>query len=224
MSIRDWVVDKLREGHFDNRQPMTVEALGQLGVKVTRPGRPDAIGYCAEPDSENPLTAGAVRQAATDLPDLGMVIVIRRLVDPEVYDVARTLGIAVETFPDFVKAIDRDDDIAQYVSAEERYLRRRLTATGFVVSISRCGHRAWEVVRRSGLRSLKIVTHDRYELTDDDFIEVLDHYPRIEPDALVITNPNARGFGDRVLRSAERAGVPVYTLGDFLDRIRSPWT
>ncbi|MGH3825200.1 MAG: hypothetical protein ACRDRA_20535 [Pseudonocardiaceae bacterium] len=80
MSIRAWVVMELRK---DSR---AVEAVGEHGVKVLRPGLPDAVAYCVEPDSANPFTADALQDAVDELPQAGMVIVTRRVVDPEVYE------------------------------------------------------------------------------------------------------------------------------------------
>jgi hypothetical protein len=153
-----------------------------------------------------------------------MVIVTRRVVEPDVHERARELEICVDTFGGFNRALGEFDDISQYVHPEETYIRTRLAATRVVTSVIRRGHRAWELERVNGLRPLMIVTHDRYELTDDGFTEILNQYPKLELDALVITNPAARGFGARVVESARWSGVPLYTLNDFLDEIRDPWT
>jgi hypothetical protein len=85
-------------------------------------------------------------------------------------------------------------------------------------------HGGRELERINGVRPLIIVTHDRYELTDDGFTEILNQYPKLDLGALVITNPNAQGFGDRVAKSAQHAGLPLCTLNDFIDEIRKPWT
>lgn len=218
MSIRDWVVVQLRKGGRE------VGVVGEHGVRVVRPNRPDAVAFCVEPDSMSPFTIDALQNAVDELPQAGMVIVTRRIVDPEVYDRARDLKVCVDTFGGFDRALGEFDDISQYVHPEETYLRKRMTATRAVTLVTRRGHRAWELERSNRLRQLMIVTHDRYELTDDGFIEIFNQYPMLNLDALVITNPAARGFGARVVRSAQRAGIPLYTLNDFIDEIRKPWT
>jgi hypothetical protein len=218
MSIRDWVVVQLR------KDARVVETVGEHGVKVLRPGRADAVGYCVEPDSVNSFTADALQDAVNELPDAGMVIVTRRLVDPDVYERARELKVCVDTFGGFTRALDDLNDIAEYVHREEEYIRRRLLATRAVTSMIRRGHRAWELHRINGLRPLMIVTHERYEMTDYEFTAILNQYPKLDLDAFVITNPSARGVGDRVVASAEQAGIPLYLLDDFLTEIRKPWT
>lgn len=218
MSIRDWVVEQLRK---DGR---AAEAVGEHGVKVLRQGRPDAVAFCVEPDSVTPFTVGALQDAVHELPGAGMVIVTRRVVDPEVYDRAGELQVCVDTFGGFGRALEEFDDISQYIHPEERYIRKRMAATRAVTSVTRRGHRAWELERIKGLRPLMIVTHDRYELTNDGFAEILNQYPKVDLDALVITNSNAQGFGDRVVKSAQQAGIPLHTLNDFIDEIRKPWT
>lgn len=218
MSIRAWVVVQLRKGS------RAVEAVGEHGVRVLRAGRAVAVAYCVEADTVNPFTADALQDAVDELPQAGMVIVTRRVVDPEVYDRARELGVCVDTFGGFERALREFDDISKYAHPEEIYIRKRITANRAVTSVIRWGHRAWELQRIKGLRPLIIVTHDRYELTDDGFSEILSQYPKLDLDALVITNPSAQGFGDRVVKSAQQAGVPLYTLNDFIDEIRKPWT
>ncbi|MGH3564692.1 MAG: hypothetical protein ACRDRH_01385 [Pseudonocardia sp.] len=219
MSIRTWVVEQLRK---DSR---AVGAIGEHGVQVLRAGRPDAVAYCVEPDTVNPFTAEALQDAVDELPQVGMVIVTRRVVDPEVYERARKLEVCVDTLGGFTRALMGFDDISQYIHPEESYVRRRMAATKAVMSVTRRGHRAWELGRINGLRPLTIVTHDRYELTDDGFrTEILSQYSNLDLDALVITNSSAQGFGDRVVKSAQQAGVPLYTLNDFIDEIRKPWT
>ncbi|WP_086664256.1 hypothetical protein [Lentzea kentuckyensis] len=216
MSIRDWMIGKLRE----DSKP--AEPLGEHGLLVRRPGRSDAIGYCVEPDSQTPFTVEALHAAVDELPDTRMVIITRRLVDPDVYEEARELGVVVDTFGAFRRAVDDFDDISTYTHRDEDYLHRRLYATRAVTQLKRCGQRAWQIIRTAPLRPLTIVIHDRYELTDEDFGRVLAEYPKLDLDAFVITNSSAQGFGTRVLNTARRARVPLYTLDDFLHGIREP--
>jgi hypothetical protein len=151
-----------------------------------------------------------------------MMIVTRRVVDPEVYDRACELAVCVDTFGGFGRAV-RGSMTSPGTSTQKRSTSG-MAATRAVTSVTRRGHRAWELERIKGPRPLMIVTHDRYELTDDGFTEIPNQYPKLDLDALVITNSSAQGFGDRVMRSAQQAGVPLYTLNDFIGEIRKPWT
>ncbi|MGW6543117.1 hypothetical protein ACWGBH_09705 [Streptomyces massasporeus] len=200
-----------------------VQAVGECGVRVARVGRPGATGYVVEPDSL-PFTAPMLESALEDLPEAGMVIVTRRPVEPDVHSRALELGVCVDTFGGFNRAITFFDDISDYVHPEEAYFRKRMSSTRAVASVSRRGHRAWELQRINGLRSLTVVTHDRYELTDEGFSGILDQYPILDIDALVITNPSAQDFGKRVVTSAREANVPLYRLDDFASKIRDRWT
>ncbi|MGW7595146.1 hypothetical protein, partial [Streptomyces rubiginosohelvolus] len=155
---------------------------------------------------------------------VNMVIMTRRPVDPDVHSRALERGVCVDTFGGFNRAITYFDDISDYVHPEEEYFRKRMAFTRAVVSVIRRGHRAWELQRKNGLRSLTVVTHDRYELTDEGFCKILDEYPSLDIDALVITNPSAQGFGKRVVTSAREANVPLYRLDDFASKIRDTWT
>lgn len=216
MSIRSWVVKQLKESG------RTVQAVGDCGVRVARDGWPDATGYCVEPDSM-PFTVPMLEEALGNLPEVDMVIVTRRPVDPDVHSRALERGVCVDTFGGFNRAIIFFEDLSDYVHPEESYLRKRMFSTRVVLSVTRRGHRAWELRRKNGLRPLTIVTHDRYELTDEGFSGILDEYPSLDIDALVITNPSAQGFGKRVVTSAREANVPLYRLDDFASKIRDTW-
>lgn len=219
MTARDWAVSRLH----DASQPAA--ALGTNGIYVPRQGRPDALGYCAEPNIMDPFTTDHFTQALTDIPDARMIIVFprRHVITTEVYELARKHQICIDTFGAFHSAVIALDDISDYEHEDTRYIRRRLFATRTVTAIKRIGHRAWQIERTQPLRPLTIATHDRYEMTDEEFVGVICQYPALELDALVITNPNTRGFSTRVLASAAKAELPIYTFSDFLDRMRESW-
>lgn len=217
MSVRSWIIKQLAESGE------TVRTVGDCGLVVTRVGRSEATGYVVEPD-RLPFTVSMLELAIEDLPEVGMVIVTRRPVEPDVHSRALELGVCVDTFGGFNRAITFLDDISDYVHPEEVYFRKRMSYTRVVSSVTRRGHRAWELSRTNGLRALTVVTHDRYELTDEGFSGILDEYPNVDIDALVITNPSAQGFGKRVVTSARAVNVPLCTLGDFASKIRDRWT
>lgn len=169
MTIRSWILEQLQKDVDFDRRRITVEPVGEHGVRAVRPGRRDAVGYCVEPDRVNPFTVHALKGAVSELPATGMVVVTRRVVDPEVYQCAPDLGVCVDTFGGFTRAIHGFDDISEYVHPEESYFRRRMSFTRAVTSVIRRGHRAWELRRVNGLRPLTVVSHERYELTDDEF-------------------------------------------------------
>jgi hypothetical protein len=153
-----------------------------------------------------------------------MVIVTRRIVEPEVHLRAPELDVCVDTFGGSTRAIDDFVDISDCVHPEESYFRTQMSATRAVMSVIRRGHRAWGLYRVKGLRSLTVMTHEQYELTDDEFADLLDQDLKLDLDALVVTNSAAQGIGDRVVNSSQQAGVPLYTLNEFASRIRDPWT
>ncbi len=223
MSIRNWVFEQLRKEYQMSHKTWSIEEIGNHGVRVLRPKQTDAIAYCAEPDRVYPFTAADLNDALTEIPLTGMVVVTRRVVDPEVYNQARETKVCVDTFGGLTRALANFEDISNYVHPEETYLRKRLAATRVVTSVTRKGHRAWALERKGDLRTITIVSHDRYELTDEGFTEVLNQYPDIHVDALVVTNPSAQGFGKRVTRTAAQAEIPLRTLDDFLNEIREPW-
>lgn len=217
MSIRSWILNRLTE------DSMRAESVGLQGVRVLRPGQPDAVGYCVEPSAQREFTVAELELAVKDVPQLGMIIITRRAVAPDVYERANELGVSVDTFGGFVRAITFFDDVSQYVHPEENYFKNRIFATRVVSRVDRRGHRAWDIERSRGLRPLTVITHEPYELTDDDLTTLLNQYLNLDIDALVITNPNARGFGERVAKNARQAGIPILTLDQFIGEIRATW-
>ncbi|MCV7229088.1 hypothetical protein [Mycolicibacterium komossense] len=225
MTIRDWIVTQLREqDDFSGKSKISnVEAIGAHGVKVERSGYPDAYAYCVEQGAGTPFSVEDLEAALEELPEAQMVIVTRRSVSPDVYSRSAELGLSVDTFGGFGRALQDFDNISQYVHPEEKYIRRRLAATRVVTSVDRVGHRAWLLTRNVGLRPLSIVTVDRYEMTDEQFGAVIDEYPELTPDALVVTNPSAQGFGERVVKSSKQVCIPLFKIDDFISDIRKPW-
>lgn len=110
MSIWAWVMEQLRKDSQVVKDSRMVEAVGEHGVKVLRMGRPDGCvlrGAGQREPGRRRRPAGRDRRAA----QAGMVIVTRRVVDPEVYDRARELDVGVDTFGGFVRAVGGFDDI-----------------------------------------------------------------------------------------------------------------
>jgi hypothetical protein len=131
MSIRDWAIKQLRK---DSR---VVEAVGEHAIVVRRQGQPDAVAYCVEPDNVNSFTVDALEDVVDQLPQAGMVIVTRRVIEPDVHERARELEICVDTFGGFNRALGEFDDISQYVHPEAKYIRTRMAATRVVTSVTR---------------------------------------------------------------------------------------
>jgi hypothetical protein len=225
MTKRDWVLRKLQE---PSGLPLgvlkEVEGIGQCGLRIRRHERPEAVVYCPEFEGGQPFSAEDLRCAVADLPGLDMVVLVRGTAEPETYRLATELGVAIEHFSDLVKAIINWSDVSEYVHSEENYIRSRLTRTGVVTSVIRCGYRAWHLQRSSGLPRLTVVCTGSYEVTDDELTLLHADYASLEPNVIIVTNPNTRGLGTRVLDTAQRLGTPLVLLNDFVTRIHEPWT
>ena len=220
MTVRDWVISEFRN---DGR---VIAPVGEHGVVVSRAGRPDAVAYCCDYATTTTVSAQTVTHALHELPDTKMIIVFlsRQLVDPDAYDLALDCGVCLDTFGGFTTAVRDYDDISRFQHREEKYLRRRIGATGAVTAVLRKGHRAWRLERVNGLRPLTIITDDKYETTDHEVVRALDRYPKLTPDAFVNTNPSTSGFSGRVVTTTRNAGLRLLTLADFLSVLRDPWT
>lgn len=217
MTIQTWCLKKLNEGG-----QFSASASGCHGIVVKRPREPSVVAYCLD-SSDEPFTSDDLDAALDELPDIQALVVVNRPLDAGVFENARTRELLVATFGHFERALAQTD-ITEFVHPEEQYLRKRLGQRREVTRVTRIGMRAWRIDRRKGLRPLTIVTHDRYEFTDDEMWQLVAQGPGLKVDAFVVTNPNSGGFGSRVVRSAANVGVALCTTNEFLDRLGEPWT
>lgn len=216
MSIQSWCIRKLTAGGS-----YSATGFGTHGLHVKRPGLDDVVAYC--PDSSDvPFTESDLEAAFAEVPEAQALVLVNRPLDAGVFEVAVAEGLLVASFGHFERALGHAD-VTGFVHPEEVYLRRRLTQRSQVAGVSRIGMRAWRVDRTGRLRPLTIITHDRYEFTDDEMWQLIGAHPGVEPDAFVVTNPNTRGFGNRVATSAAGLGVVICTTNEFVARLGKTW-
>ncbi|UJW32707.1 hypothetical protein L3Q67_02635 [Saccharothrix sp. AJ9571] len=219
MNSRDWVVQQLREDEH------VVVPIGDNGLAVSRPGRPDAVAYCCERSTIKIVTTAVVARALIDLPQTQMVLVfLSQQIHTDTYEFAGDHGLAIGTLGNLHGALHSCDNIGTYQDREEAYVRRRMASLRAVTRVRRKGHSAWVLERPGKLRSITIVTSDAYEVTDLEFTNALNQYSTLAPDAFVATSPIVRGFSDRVSATARDAGIKLLTMNDFVRTLREPWT
>lgn len=220
MNSRDWIVEQLRK---DKR---VVTPIGINGLSVSRPGRPDAVAYCCERSTITIVTNDTVRRALHELSQTRMIVIFpsSQEIHPDTYEFVRDRRLAIGTLGGLNGALYECNDIGTYQHGEEKYVRNRLNNSRSVTRVLRKGHRAWVLERSGGLRSLTIITNEEYEVTDFDFIDTLNQYPHLDPDAVVATSPNLQGFSDRVSETARDAGITLVSMNNFVRMLHLPWT
>ncbi|WP_369134241.1 hypothetical protein [Modestobacter sp. I12A-02662] len=210
--IQSWIAGKLDDKY-------NVYLQGEQGLRIERPGAPTAHVYCIEPDEAALFDVEDLEAALTEMPQADFFVIVRRAVAHQAYERAEQLGVCLDTFGELQSALFSDYDIRSHRSKNNAYLQNRLRRSKYVESITRRGGAAYEITRVDSLRPLIIVTIDHYELTADGVYTVLDDYDHLVVDIIVTTNPYAMGFSRESWRVAERAGIEVDTLNNFLDRI-----
>lgn len=217
MTMRNWAFGKLRESGFD------VTARRVDSIEVARDRMPSVTATFVEPGRDlfrvEDLLTILDRPLSPDA-----VVITRRAVEYGVVEAAAERGVLLESFGGLVRALQEEADLTDYQHRDERYLRQRIGRHYAVTDVTRIGLKAWRVTRGRLLEPLNIVTHDRYEFTDDELLGLLDDYRDYGIDAFVVTNPNAQGFGSRVIRTAQGAGVVLCILDEFIDRLAESWT
>lgn len=217
MSIRDWAVGKLARDY-------TASGFGDsLAVLVERTTRPPAVICCVEPDSLVPFTVADLEKILVEVPDCQFVVLTRRRAVSGVYEVAAEEGVYVGSFGDLRSALETEDDVARYADREQTYVRSRIGRHRHVANLERCGKTAYRITRRGRLRPLTVVTTDQYELTADAVYELLDEHEDLAPDAIVVTNPNCRGFAPTIVAVQANTEVASYLMQDFLDSLTESW-
>lgn len=216
MTLRDWAQRTLERDRFAST------STGANGLLVQRQDGSQSVVFVAE-SSGRPFGVPELESAIQELPNCEVVLIIRRPISAGTFEAAMSKGVLLEGFGGLTRALAMDGPVLNYQHPDEVYLRNRLRPRPQVTGVIRIGLKAWRVERRGDLRDLTIVTHDRYEFTDDEMWQLLADYPGLKPDAFVITNPNARGFGTRVSTSAAGAGITLLYLDQFLERLGSSW-
>lgn len=114
------------------------------------------------------------------------------------------------------------------MDSQEQYERRRLGRHRAVTSLKRLGHHSYEIQRRD-LRPLAIVTTNSYEFTADEPYNLLESYEGIDPEIILVTNPNCQGLSTDSQLAAEQTGVSLVLLQRSTQRLgqgmdlRSRW-
>jgi hypothetical protein len=216
MSIRNWVVGKLRDDY-------EIEPEGEHGLRIKRETRPLSLVYCADTDGVGRFTFDDLEAACRELPAFQVVVLVRRDADNEAYERAEELGVCLAGLGDLKSALRHDLNIGQHLSSEQAYLLSRLQINRHVVSVRRCGRCAYEVLRKVPMPSLTIVATEDYELTSDCVYELLDQYGGIDVHAIVSTSPACFGFAGEVLAAGKRTGTRIFNLNQLLDALGRTW-
>ncbi|MFC4859203.1 hypothetical protein [Actinophytocola glycyrrhizae] len=215
--VRGWIEKKLQENGY------TSTRLPPFQLAIERTSRPGARVLCIGLEEGEAFDAQDVDVAIEEVAGTGFVVVVPTRITHAAYERAEDLGICVTGFGELVDALDHDEDIAQHIDSQERYERRRLTRHKAVKSLKRKGHHAYEILRDK-FRPLTIITINEYEFTADRMYILLESYEGIDPDLIVVTNPNCHGFSTDSWRAAEQAGIPLILFDDLLDGLGTQWT
>jgi hypothetical protein len=215
--VRGWIEEKLRENGFSSTR------LPKLQLEITRDPYLDARVVCIGLSKGEAFDAEDLIAAIEDVPGTEFVVVVPTHITHAAYERAEELGVCVAGFGELVNALRYDDNIAKHVDSQEQYERRRLQYNKAVKSLKRKGHHAYEIQRKEH-RPLTIITTNVYEFTADKLYSILESYDGIEPDLIVVTNPNCRGFSTHSRQAASQAGIPLVRFVDFLNDLGSKWT
>lgn len=215
--VRGWIEKKLQEQGYSSTR------LSSFQLEIERTFLPDARVLCIGLEDGETFDAEDVDASIDKVVGTGFFVVVPTRIAHAAYERAEERGICVTGFGELLNALNCDENIAQHIDSQEQYERRRLTRNRAVKSLKRKGHHAYEI-GRDKLRSLTIITTNDYEFTADRLYTLLESYQRIEPDLIVVTNPNCRGFSTDSRRAAAQTGIPLVHFDDFLDDLGAKWT
>jgi hypothetical protein len=218
VTIRDWVVQKVRED-----TPHSVEVEGDRGLVVKRTGMPTARVYCPETSDTLPFTDDDLRRAIEEMPDVQFVVAIRRRIANDTYAPADQEGVALGNLGALKAALRDFPDVSRHKWPEQEFVQKRLSRNKHVLGWRRRGANTYEVTRKAGNRTITIVTIDHYELTADAVYELLEAHDGFDIDAIVTTNRHCRGFSPSTLTAVSAAGTQILTMDDFVLSLDAPW-
>lgn len=214
MTIRGWVQNRFIEEGL-NSTPIGSDALA-----VSSDARQDAATVVIPEPGSNIFGVPQLKSILREHGNVDSVLLIRRPADEAVFTVASDLGIQIDTLGNVVRALHEYGKLSHFQHPTEVYLRSRIGRLPGVLDMHRIGLSAWGIERSEGAPLLKFITHNRYEFPASELRKVLDEHPTIQPDAVVITNPNSSGFSNPVMEIARQLGVRLLVLRDFIDCIR----
>lgn len=215
---RAWIAGKLSE------EGLSTTNAGSDALIIQRHGLPDACVYCVGVSPGEIFGANAVDAAIKAMPDLQFIVVLpTSQIGNDAYQRAEERGICVAGFGELSSALQDDVDIAQHIDTQEQYERRRLARNPTVESLKRRGQHAYEI-HRYGLRPLTIVTTNVYEFTADELYDLLDLYSGVEPDLIVVTNPNCTGLSTDSQRASMQTGIGLVLFPQLLNNLGKKWT
>ena len=197
--------------------------LDRFQLEIERDSLPDPCVLCIWLHDGESFDAGDVESCIDMVPSTRFIVVVPTRITHAAYERADERGICVAGFCELLDALNLDVDIAQHIDSQERYERRRLTRHKAVSALKRKGKHAYEV-RRKRLRSLTIITSSEYEFTADELYNLLESYAGIEPDLIVIRNPNCHRLPTDSQQAAARAGTALTLFDDFLNDLGTKWT
>lgn len=216
MTIQSWVADKLSE------DGLGVDLFGRHGLKITSGLRGvPIVAFVPEPGMR-PFDVQDLEEALAEYGNLEAIVMIRRSVGPGVIEAASAQHVLIGPLGHIQRAIESGVAVAQFRHPDDVYLSSRLNRHPSVMAVTQVGINAWRIDRAQSLDSLTIVRHDRYEFPVDELHTLLGAHPGIELDAIVVTNPNASGFSQRVIGAATEVGLPIFLLDEFLQRLSLP--
>ncbi|GAA3221956.1 hypothetical protein ACFP63_18720 [Oerskovia jenensis] len=215
MSIRGWIVRKLDSYSIDLHQ--------DHGIVVRRDGSPDAFAYCIEPSPTSVFDEADFASALDEMPELQFLILVRRDATDRAYELAAETGVCLDGFGEFQTALRLLDDVSEHRSREIEYLLNRLEGNRATVRVVRRGKAIFEIHRSAPARPVIIVAIDHYEVTSDGVYALINSRDGLKIDAIVSTNPYARGFAPEAVRAASNAGVDILPLNEFLSLLGSRW-
>lgn len=224
MSSRDWVVQQIRKDPRRRVDKRVVAAVGDNGLIVTCPGRPDAVAYCCERSTVTVVTTDVIAGALHELPQTQMIIIFpsSQNIHPETYEFVRERRLSIGSLAGLNSALHQCHDIGTYLEREEKYVRDRIARSPAITRVLRKGPSLWVLERSRRLRSLTIATSDAYEVTDHAFTDAVNQHTTL--DAYVATSPNVQGFSNRVAETARDTGIKLLTMNDFVRTLSQPWT
>src|SRR5262245_40915249 len=94
MSLQTWVANTIleRDGFAP---PKSAVIVGPHGIHITRARQPDAYAYCPDASDSEPFMPADLGYAVDEMPELEFIVVVRRVVGNDTYDLADHMGIPI---------------------------------------------------------------------------------------------------------------------------------
>lgn len=213
MSLRDWIVSKLKKSD-ESQEVATVTPLNDSLIEVTsKKGKIIIVGVI-ERELISSIDVHKICKDESKQPNV-LVAKFESIWDGSAIDYARQHNMAWGGMGNITSAFDTNN-YSGIQRNEYKFVENNLGKHSRVEKLERLYDRVFKIYRTNGFRPITITLIDSYELTGEEVRNARDKYGKF--DIVLKTNPNGNSTG-RAFSAADEIGAEICTWSELFGRL-----